>query len=170
MVLIDSTSPNWNAQPAAASSSGRDSYDPMGRLSALVSGSARLGLSRLVDVFLPDTLPRRSGAEVHATGATATSVRSSIDEYLYADASADQAASLRDFAGKPLFVLTAAIGNNAAWTVKQNRLASLSTNSVHRSVATTHEGLVADPDGAAATSQAILDVVSSVRSARPLPR
>jgi len=170
MVLIDSTSPNWNAQPAAASSSGRDSYDLMGRLSALVSGSARLGLSRLVDVFLPDTLPRRSGAEVHATGATATSVRSSIDEYLYADASADQAASLRDFAGKPLFVLTAAIGNNAAWTVKQNRLASLSTNSVHRSVATTHEGLVADPDGAAATSQAILDVVSSVRSARPLPR
>jgi hypothetical protein len=45
----------------------------------------------------------------------------------------------------------------------------LSTDSVHRVVAgATHAGLVGDEEYAAATSQAVLDVVSSVRSARPL--
>jgi hypothetical protein len=53
----------------------------------------------------------------------------------------------------------------------QNRLATLSTNSVHRTVAgASHEGLVGEQKYAAATSQAILDVVSSVRSQRPLAR
>jgi hypothetical protein len=53
--------------------------------------------------------------------------------------------------------------------VAQNRLATLSTNSAHRTIAgATHAGLVDDRNGAAATSQAILDVVSSVRSAQPL--
>jgi hypothetical protein len=41
----------------------------------------------------------------------------------------------------------------------------LSTNSVHRVIdGATHAELVSDEDAAAATSQAILDVVSSVRS------
>jgi hypothetical protein len=45
----------------------------------------------------------------------------------------------------------------------------LSTNSVHRVIdSVTHEDLIADEDGAAATTQAILDVVSSVRSPRRL--
>ena len=48
-------------------------------------------------------------------------------------------------------------------------MATLSTNSVHRVVEdASHESLVADPDGAAATTEAILDVVSSVRSGEPL--
>jgi hypothetical protein len=47
----------------------------------------------------------------------------------------------------------------------QNRMASLSTSSVHRIVAdATHEDLVANEQDAAATTQAILDVVASVRS------
>jgi hypothetical protein len=45
----------------------------------------------------------------------------------------------------------------------------LSTNSAHRIVdGATHEALVADEEGAATTTQAILDVVSAIRSARPL--
>jgi pimeloyl-ACP methyl ester carboxylesterase len=166
MVLVDSTAPTWDA---AASSGDGGSYNLLGRVSALISGTARFGLSRLYDQFSSDTLPPRSHDEVRATGATANSLRSMIDEYLYAGASAEQAASLRDFGDKPLIVLTAGSGNDAAWTVAQNRLATLSTNSVHRTIAgATHAGLVADRDGAAATSQAILDVVSSVRSTGPL--
>jgi hypothetical protein len=47
----------------------------------------------------------------------------------------------------------------------------LSTNRVHRVIAdATHEDLVANQDGAAATTQAILDVVASVRSPRRLAR
>jgi pimeloyl-ACP methyl ester carboxylesterase len=170
LVLVDSTAPRWDAQPAAASRGG-ESYDLLGRVSALISGTARLGLSRLFDQFFSDSLPRRSHDEVRATGATVNSLRSMIDEYVFAGASAEQAASLRDFADKPLIVLTAGSGNDAGWTVAQDRLATLSANSVHRTIAgATHAGLVDDRDGAAATTQAIRDVVSSVRSARPLPR
>jgi pimeloyl-ACP methyl ester carboxylesterase len=169
MVLIDSTAPNWNAQPAAASTSAGNSYNLLGRGSALISGLTRFGLIRLVDRFFPDSLPARSHDEVRATGATANSLRSMIDEYRYAGASAEQAASLRDFADKPLIVLTAGRGTDAASTAAQNRLATLSTNSAHRTIAgATHAGLVDDPDGAAATTQAILDVVSSVRSTVPI--
>jgi hypothetical protein len=62
-------------------------------------------------------------------------VRSTIDEYIQGSASADEAASLRDFADKPLVVLTADIGHDAAWSADQNHLAKLSTNSVHRVIA-----------------------------------
>ena len=82
-----------------------------------------------------------------------------------------QAADLRDFADKPLVVLTAGSGNDAAWSAKQDHLAALSTNSVHRVIAgATHEMLVADEKAASSTTQAIMDVVASVRGAGPLPR
>jgi hypothetical protein len=52
----------------------------------------------------------------------------------------------------------------------QTQLATLSTNSAHRVIdGATHFALVADPEDAATTTQAILDVVASVRGARPLP-
>jgi len=86
-----------------------------------------------------------------------------------ASASRNHAASLDDFADKPLVVLTAGSGSSAAWFAFQDDLATLSTNSVHRIVAgATHIDLVRDDDAAATTSQAILDVVSSVRSGGPL--
>jgi hypothetical protein len=50
-------------------------------------------------------------------------------------------------------------------------LAALSTNSVHRVIdGATHASLVLDEEDAAATTQAILAVVSSVRSMAPLAR
>jgi hypothetical protein len=50
-------------------------------------------------------------------------------------------------------------------------MARLSTNSVHRVIdGATHQTLIADEEDAAATTQAILDVVSSVRSPGPLVR
>jgi pimeloyl-ACP methyl ester carboxylesterase len=166
MVLLDSTAPRWDA---AASPGAGDSYDLVGRVSALISGSARFGLSRLLDQLSSSSQPPRAGDEVHATGATARSVRSAIDEYLRGSVAMEQATQLRDFGGKPLIVLTAGREHDAAWTTAQNRLATLSTNSVHRVVAgATHQSLVADEADAAAASRAILDVVSSVRSTGPL--
>jgi hypothetical protein len=68
-------------------------------------------------------------------------------------------------ADKPLIVLTAGSGHDAAWSAAQSRMARLSTNSVHRVVdGATHEDLITDEEDAAATTQAILDVVASVRS------
>ena len=64
----------------------------------------------------------------------------------------------------------AGVGSDAAHVAAQNHLATLSTNSVHRTIdGATHEALIADEADAAATTQAILDVVSSVRTHQPLP-
>jgi pimeloyl-ACP methyl ester carboxylesterase len=168
MVLVDSTAPA-SARPGAASPGEGGSNDIMSRVSALVSTSARLGLGRLYGQFAVGDLPPRSRDEVRASIATASNLRSTIDEYVQAGASVKQAASLGDFGDKPLIVLTAGSGHDATWSAAQNHMVTLSTNSVHRAIAgATHEALIADEQGAAATTRAILDVVSSVRSPGPL--
>jgi pimeloyl-ACP methyl ester carboxylesterase len=169
MVLVDSTAPA--ATPVAAAPGHQGSDDVLGRVSALASASARLGLIRLYNQLAGASLPPRFEDQVRARTATASNLRSTIDEYVHAAASVQQAASLRDFAGKPLVVLTATVGHDAAWSAAQNHLATLSTNSVHRLVdGATHEGLVGEERAAAVTTRAILDVVASVRSAKPMAR
>ena len=80
-----------------------------------------------------------------------------------------EAAALQNFGDKPLVVLTAGIGNDPTHQAAQEHLATLSTNSAHHTIAyASHEALVGDEDSAAATTRAILDVVSSVRGASPL--
>jgi pimeloyl-ACP methyl ester carboxylesterase len=171
MVLVDSTAPASAANPGTPSPGHGGSNDAMSRVSALVSTAARLGLARLYAQSDFGSLPPRSRDEVRASVATAGMLRSTIDEYVQATASIEQAAALRDFADKPLIVLTAGSGHDAAWSAAQNRMATLSTNSVHRIIdGATHEDLITNEEDAAATTQAILDVVSSVRSPRRLVR
>ena len=151
LVLVDSTAPASGARPPAPRD--EDSDDLVDRISALVSTSARLGLSRLVGV------------------PTVGHLRSTIDEYGQARSSAEAAASLRDFSDKPLVVLTAGDGNDADKTAAHVALAALSPDSDHRVVEDTdHMGMIADQKGAAATTRAIRDVLSSVRAAGPLVR
>jgi pimeloyl-ACP methyl ester carboxylesterase len=169
LVLVDSTAPAPRTSAATSSTSDAGSYDIMGRASALASVTARLGLARLYGLLAGDSLPPRSHDEASARGATAANLRSTIDEYVQGGASAEHAASLRDLGAKPLVVLTAGSGSAIGWEEKQDHLATLSTNSVHRTIdGATHLGLVEDQGKATATSQAIHDVVSSVRSAAPL--
>jgi pimeloyl-ACP methyl ester carboxylesterase len=168
LVLVDSTEPGSAATPAT-SPDNEDSYNIMGRASALLSVSARLGVGRLLGRLTYGSLPPRARDESIASAATPDHVQSTIDEYMQGSASADQAASLGDFGGKPLVVLTAASGSDAEWKAAQDDLASLSTNSAHRVVDdASHGEMLLDEDAAAATTQAILDVVSSVRSGRRL--
>jgi hypothetical protein len=172
MVLVDSTAPaSAAANPGTGSPGHGGTGDAMGRFSALVSTAARLGLGRLYAQFAVGSLPPRSREEVRASVATASTLRSTIDEYVQANASTEEAAALGDFADKPLIVLTAGSGHDAAWSAAQNRMARLSTNSVHRVIdGATHEDLIGNQEDAAATTQAILEVVSSVRSKVALVR
>jgi pimeloyl-ACP methyl ester carboxylesterase len=171
MVLVDSTNPASMTKQAVASPGSVGSYDVMGRFSALVSVSARLGLGRLYAPVEAGSLPPRSRDEVRANIATAGGLGSTIDEYVQSNTAMQQAASLTDFTDKPLAVLTAGIGNDPTHAAAQNHLAALSTNSVHVTIDdASHEGLVADETYAAITTQAILDVVSSVRTSAPLAR
>ena len=164
MVLVDSTNPASKPPAQGASTDDTDSYDAMGRISALGAASARVGLARLVGYFGYDSLPSRSRDEVRAGSATANYVGSYIDEYVQGNASVAEAASLTDFGGKPLIVLTAGVGSDAAHSASQDHLATLSGNSVHRVIdGASHADLILEKKYAAATTEAILDVVSAAR-------
>ena len=86
-----------------------------------------------------------------------------------ANTSMQQASSLTSLNGKPLIVLTADEGiTDDQWQSKQDHMATLSTNSLHRHANATHASLLDDEADAAAASQAIHDVVVAVRTSRPL--
>ena len=93
-----------------------------------------------------------SADEVRAKITTSTSLRSTIDEFLQANASEHEAASLTDFGDQPLVVLTAGSGSNAAWIAAQDKTATLLTNSVHRVVdGASHPDLILKQADAAVT-------------------
>jgi pimeloyl-ACP methyl ester carboxylesterase len=170
LVLVDTTAPA--AEPVTATSPGDPgSYHVMGRVSALLSSTAELGVGRLLSQGSYDSLPPQSADEAEATGSTASNLQSTIEEYLQANTSAGQAAALDDFADKPLIVLTAGSGNDADLIAAHDALAALSTNSAHRVINdATHTDLLLNESAAAATTQAILDVVSSIRNDEPLTK
>ncbi|WP_341360220.1 alpha/beta fold hydrolase [Georgenia sp. M64] len=169
MVLIDTTPPASGPGPAVASSDRRDSYNAVGRVAALASATARLGVARLQSQFTSGNLPSQAEGEVRAATSTAANFGSFVEEFARGNASAQQAASFVDFADKPLVVLTAGVGSDPSDAAAHAHLATLSTNGVHRVVeGETHQSLVAAEGGAAATTQAIVDVVSSARSGNQL--
>lgn len=166
LVLIDSTG---SALPASTSAQSWGPDDILARASVLASTSARLGVGRMLGLVGYGSLPPQSEAEVRAKNATSTSLRASIDEFIQAGASEHEAATLTDFGDKPLFVLTAASGADADWMAEQAHSATLSTNSVHRTVeGAGHPDVIMEQADAAVTTRAIVDVVSSVRTGRPL--
>jgi hypothetical protein len=165
--LLDSTAPA--AAPAPPTKTG--SYDFLCRISALLPALAHLGEARLVGQFSYGSLPPRSRDEAHAMSATASYVRKLHQRVPRGgDGGTAGAASIVDFAGKPLSVVTAGREHDGAWLAAQDKLATLSTNSRHRVVVNaTHASLILDETDAAAASQAIRDVVASVRTSRALP-
>ena len=79
------------------------------------------------------------------------------------------AGRLRSLDAKPLIVLTAERGNAKGWMRTQNKMVTLSTNSLHRVVpGATHGSFVENPEHAAAITKAINDVVVSARTGEPL--
>ncbi len=168
MVLIDSTAPHYDG---AGVTPALGSYDVLRRGAALASSAGRVGVGRLYALIASVDLPPRERDEVRVGTAMPGTIGSTLEEYLRANDSMQEAASLRDFGDKPLVVLSAGVGSAADWPQKQQRLAHLSTDSVHRVVAgASHEALVGDPAYAATTSRSILDVVESVRTGTALSR
>jgi pimeloyl-ACP methyl ester carboxylesterase len=149
MVLLDSTAP----KPGPALPTNTESDDFLGRVSALLPAVAHLGAGRLLNPFSYGSLPPRSQYEARANSSTARHLRSWIKEVVEGSVSTQQAASLTDLDGKPLIVLTADKGNqDDEWQSKQDHLATLSTNSLHRHVNATHASLLEDEADAAAAS------------------
>ena len=168
LVLVDSTAAQGPATSVVPTPGGRSAA--AGRVATLASLSARVGLFRVYSQLDWGTLPPRSRTEVRAGTARPRWVRSTVDEYLRATASSQEAASLRDLGDKPLVVVTAG-RHPASWMTAQEEMLALSTNSVQHVVAgATHTDLVVVERYAAATTRAVLAVVDAVRNGRPLSR
>src|SRR5829696_5002711 len=165
LVLLDSTAP----KPGPALPSRTESYSVLGRISAVFSAVAHLGGGRLIAQGSYGGLPPHVRGEARANASTASYLRSSIEEFVAANTSMQQAASLTNLDGKPLVVVTADTGNAAGWEQAQDKMATLSTNSSHRVAKdTTHRTLLHDETDSAHAIQAIHDVVRSVRTGSPL--
>jgi pimeloyl-ACP methyl ester carboxylesterase len=169
MVVIDTTAPK--DEPTTRASSNADSYDLVDRVATLVSTSSQFGATRLEAMSEVATLPPQSSDEATASLKTGNSSRAFIDEFLSANASMGEAAALTDFGDKPLVILTAGVGSDADFVATHEQLATLSTNGVHRVIdGATHETLLADEKDSEATTQAVLDVVASIRDGEPLTK
>jgi pimeloyl-ACP methyl ester carboxylesterase len=163
LVLLDSTAPKPGPAPAA-----RTSDDAFGRVSSLLPALAHVGVGRLLAQSSYGTLPVEVRGGARANASTARNLRSYVEEFVEGGVSMQQAAALTDLDGKPLLVLTADIGQSPGWQEKQDHMATLSTNSLHRVTHASHDSLVADEEDSAAASQAVRDVVVAVRTSVPL--
>ncbi len=146
-------------------------YSAIRRASALFPSLARLGVFRLVNQFAPDPLPIPTRDEERAVISTAHLNRIQRDEFAELPMTLTEASALTTLGDRPLIVVTAGKGAQAGWLPLQDKMTGLSSNSVHRVLPDTdHPGLIHDRAGAAQASQAILDVVGSVRSGAPLAK
>jgi pimeloyl-ACP methyl ester carboxylesterase len=161
MVLLDSSSP----EQFTAISSYPAQYAVAHRVLALTPTLNRLGLGRVVAAVVPSHLPAPAAAEVTALTASARGARSASAEWQVLPALFRQAQALTTFGDRPLAVLSASasIDGTGGWAAAQDRLASLSTRSVHRVVESSHTGLLEDTTGAAAAVDAVDHVVAEVR-------
>ena len=165
MVLVDATSPRAFTDLPDFSGTNHT----MRRLFGLGSSLSRLGLAQLVGAGAGDGLPGPAASQVDAFASTPRSVRGQLEELSTLAGSLTQAGQLTDLAGTPLAVVTAAEGQQAGWGAAQDRLATLSTNRLHRVVPATHASLLLDESDSAYSARAVADVVRSVRTRSALP-
>jgi pimeloyl-ACP methyl ester carboxylesterase len=141
VVLLDSMHPHQDNAFAGAD-----------RVLAVVPTLARAGLARIF--FDPKE------------GKPTTQASQFVRDVAEMPAELDRAAKLTSLGARPLAVVTAGTGSAAGWPAEQNDLATLSSNSVHRTVAgSTHASLVEDRGDAAQSSRAIDHVVKAVQKA-----
>jgi pimeloyl-ACP methyl ester carboxylesterase len=161
MVLLDSSSPEQFT--AIPSYSGQ--YAVVHRVEALMPTLSRLGVGRVVAAVTSSHLPTAAADQVTALTTSAQGARSASGEWQVLPTLFRQAQALTTFGNRPLVVLTASGSQQTeGWSAAQDRLAVLSTSSVHQVVDSTHLGLLEDQHGSAAAVAAIDHVLAAVRS------
>jgi pimeloyl-ACP methyl ester carboxylesterase len=173
VALVDSsTEPDHFSQRPEA----RDSYEPQKQKFAVVpllawlgvSLLARLGIVRLLFKLDPASpeLPQKQRAQIDALTPSTRQVSTTALEFL----APTQTLRLGSLGNKPLAVVTAG-KSEPSWLKLQDKLVTLSSNSIHRVVeGATHTSLEYDRSDSQATSAAIVKVVAAVRNDRPLAR
>jgi pimeloyl-ACP methyl ester carboxylesterase len=163
MVLLDSSSPHqFTAIPSYPFQ-----YALMRRGLALLPTLARLGLGPVISSA--SHLPADDADRVNAMLSTPRAFRNGRDELSMIPAVLEQAQGLTTLGDRPLAVLTASENlTTDGWASAQDRMAALSTNSLHREVESTHAGMVEDPHGSAESVRAITAVLDAVINRAPL--
>jgi pimeloyl-ACP methyl ester carboxylesterase len=166
LVSLDSSSPEQFARrPTFAGQ-----YELLMRRGlALLPALSRLGLGYLIPGS--SHLPMAEAARVDAISAAPQAYRSQRDEISVLPKVFAQAQALSTLGDRPLAVLAASATAHGTdgWVGAQNQLAALSTHSVHRTVDSTHEGMLEDASPAAGSVRAITEVVTAARTGTPLP-
>jgi pimeloyl-ACP methyl ester carboxylesterase len=167
VALIDSATPYQFDLPAYPGF-----YSLWRRVSALLPTLARAGVARVYSLAMGfNSLPSDARRAARAFSSSPRELRADRDEFAELPTVFRQDKALTSLGGKPLFVLTADLGQEAGWTAAQNELARLSTNNVHEKThGATHAALLEERNYAAASSRAIDAVVRSVRANAPLAR
>jgi pimeloyl-ACP methyl ester carboxylesterase len=164
VALIDSSTPYQFDLPTYPTF-----YSVATRLSGLLPPLARTAAVRAYINLSGSSLP--SGAR-SASLAFASSPRElSADRVELAELRTvfNQDKALKSLHGKPLFVLTADVGQQSGWANAQDRLAALSTNSVHQTThGATHQALLEEQRYAVQSARAIEAVVQAVRTGSPV--
>ncbi|HYO33313.1 MAG TPA: alpha/beta hydrolase [Nocardioidaceae bacterium] len=164
LVLLDSSSPDqFTRMPAFAGQ-----YAKMRRASALLPTLSRLGLGRLVPAT--SHLPTADAAKVTAITSGQQAYRNQRDEVSVIPEVFAQAQALTTLGDLPLAVLTASENSDGieGWAGAQDELAALSVNHIHRTVDSTHTGLLEDTGPATESIRAIVEVITSARTGTPV--
>jgi pimeloyl-ACP methyl ester carboxylesterase len=144
-------------------------YSMWRRGSALLPTLARAGVARAYSLASFSSLPSDARRAARAFGSSPRELRADRDEFAQLPTVFRQDKALTSLREKPLFVLSADVGQMSGWSAAQSELATLSTNSVHQTThGATHEALLVDRNYAAVSSRAIDAVVRSARTGRPL--
>ena len=175
VALVDSsTDPDQFSQRPEA----QDSNEPQKQTSAVVpllvrlgvSLPARLGIVRLLSKLDPASpeLPPQQREQTDALTPSTREFTTFVLEFL-APTQTLRLGSPGSLGNKPLAVVTAPKQAEPGWLEHQDKLATLSSNSIHGVVkGATHESLLYEKRDAQATSAAIVEVVAAVRNDRPL--
>jgi pimeloyl-ACP methyl ester carboxylesterase len=162
VALIDSATPYQFDLPGYPSF-----YSMWKRASALLPSAARTAMGRIALRSGFGLLPPRARDAARAFNSSPHQLTASRIEFLQLPTVFNEAKAVRSLHGTPLAVLTATVGEMRGWAAAQDKLAQLSTNSTHHTVAgASHEALLEDKNFARATARAITEVVSRAQSGR----
>jgi pimeloyl-ACP methyl ester carboxylesterase len=144
-------------------------YSMWRRVGALLPSVGRAGIPRLTSGVGSGELPPDARSEVRAFNSSPRELRANRDEFNELRTVFDQTKALTSLNGRPLFVLTAGLGQQSGWSEAQDKLATLSTNSRHQTAeGATHAALLEEKGSSEATSRAIGAVVQAARSGEPI--
>jgi pimeloyl-ACP methyl ester carboxylesterase len=163
MVLLDSSSPRQFADLPAYPVQ----YALMRRGVSLLPTLTRAGLGPVIGPT--SHLPGAEGDLAEDMSSTVRAQRNGRDELSMAPRVFEQSQSLITLDDRPLVVLTASENlSTEGWAAAQDRLAALSSDSVHRDVRSSHAGMVEDLNGSDASAAAITAVARSLGTGSPV--